>query len=67
MQRDHSWSSTHPRHRLLDALFGFQSYYERQQAELERFRGLYKHVSKKHKTVRNRTNFFLFFFGSIHS
>ncbi|KAJ4156115.1 hypothetical protein LMH87_001328 [Akanthomyces muscarius] len=51
MQRDHSWSSTHPRHRLLDALFGFQSYYERQQAELERFRGLYKHVSKKHKTL----------------
>ncbi|KAJ6785486.1 hypothetical protein PWT90_01196 [Aphanocladium album] len=51
LRRDHNWSSTHPRHRLLDALFGFQSYYERQQAELERFRGLYKHVSKKHKTL----------------
>ncbi|XWW96222.1 hypothetical protein V2A60_004195 [Cordyceps javanica] len=51
LQRDHTWSSSHPRHRLLDALFGFQNYYERQQVELERFRGLYKHLSKKHKTL----------------
>ncbi|KAM3446915.1 hypothetical protein MY3296_009221 [Beauveria thailandica] len=51
LRRDRNWSSTHPRHRLLDALFGFQSYYERQQVELERFRGLYKHLSKKHKTL----------------
>ncbi|OAA53374.1 N2227-like protein [Cordyceps fumosorosea ARSEF 2679] len=51
LQRDRNWSSAHPRHRLLDALYGFQSYYERQQVELERFRGLYKHLGRKHKTL----------------
>ncbi|ATY65354.1 methyltransferase [Cordyceps militaris] len=51
LRRDHTWSSTHPRHRLLDALVGYQNYYERQLVELERFRGLYKHVSRKHKTL----------------
>jgi hypothetical protein len=42
----------HPRHRLLDALHGFTKYQERQKAELDRLRGLYKHASKAQKSVR---------------
>lgn len=67
LKRDSNWSSTHPRHRLLDALFGFQSYYERQQTELERFRGLYKHVSRKHKTVKATHSPFNVFYRGNHS
>ncbi|KPM41387.1 hypothetical protein AK830_g5162 [Neonectria ditissima] len=41
--------TNHPRHRLLDALHGFTNYQERQKAELDRLKGLYKHVSKSQK------------------
>ncbi|OAL44678.1 N2227-domain-containing protein [Pyrenochaeta sp. DS3sAY3a] len=43
------WSSTHPRYRLLEALFGFTKYRERNMAELDRWRKLYKNVGKKQK------------------
>ncbi|KAK2605858.1 hypothetical protein QQS21_003698 [Conoideocrella luteorostrata] len=46
MSRNHgTWSSNHPRYRLLDALHGFAKYYERQREDTDRLRGLYKHVS----------------------
>lgn len=54
---DATLSSTHPRHRLLDAIYGYQRYHERQWAEMDRFRGLYKHVTKKQKTVRTKHPF----------
>lgn len=47
------WNSSHPRHRLLDALFGYVDYYERQAAEIERLRGLYKKVTQTQHEVRN--------------
>lgn len=53
MDRKHGkWGPTHPRYRLLEALFGFSKYRERNLAELNRWRSLYKNVSKKQKQVR---------------
>ncbi|KJK83992.1 hypothetical protein H634G_00355 [Metarhizium anisopliae BRIP 53293] len=50
MARDHgTWSPNHPRYRLLDALHGFSKYYERQRADVDRLRGLYKYASKSQK------------------
>ncbi|RGP81756.1 hypothetical protein FLONG3_141 [Fusarium longipes] len=46
-----NWSGHHPRHRLLDALYGYSRYYERQKSELNRLEGLYKHVSKAQKSL----------------
>lgn len=43
------WGSSHPRHRLLEALFGYTRYRERNMAELDRWRSLYKSVGKKQK------------------
>jgi hypothetical protein len=43
------WTSSHPRHRLLEALFGYTRYRERNMAELDRWRSLYKSVGKKQK------------------
>ncbi|KAL1874944.1 hypothetical protein VTK73DRAFT_10313 [Phialemonium thermophilum] len=45
----------HPRHRLLQALHGFRRYRETHMAEVQRLRGLYKHVSKKQKQVLEKT------------
>ncbi|TWU76117.1 hypothetical protein ED733_007857 [Metarhizium rileyi] len=47
-----TWSSNHPRHRLLDALHGFSKYYEQQRADIDRLRGLYKYASKFQKKAR---------------
>ncbi|KAG8676322.1 hypothetical protein FPOAC1_002325 [Fusarium poae] len=46
-----NWNAHHPRHRLLDALYGYNRYYERQKLELDRLKGLYKHVSKAQKSL----------------
>ncbi|KAH8667188.1 N2227-like protein-domain-containing protein [Ilyonectria robusta] len=46
-----SLPTNHPRHRLLDALHGFTRYQERQKTELDRLKGLYKHVSKAQKSL----------------
>ena len=45
------WNNHHPRHRLLDALHGFERYFERQNEELDRLKGLYKKASKPQKKV----------------
>jgi hypothetical protein len=45
------WGKIHPRYRLLEALWGYSRYRERNMAELERWRTLYKSVSKKQKKV----------------
>ena len=50
-----TWNEHHARHRLLEALRGFSAYAETQQAELNRLKGLYNHVSKKQKRVRSST------------
>lgn len=46
-----TWNKNHPRHRLLDALYGFSKYHERQKVELDRFEGFYKHVTKSQRAV----------------
>ncbi|KAH7397466.1 N2227-like protein-domain-containing protein [Pyrenochaeta sp. MPI-SDFR-AT-0127] len=43
------WSTVHPRYRLLEALYGFTKYRERNMAELDRWRNLYKNMGKKQK------------------
>lgn len=45
------WTTTHPRYRLLEALFAYSKYRERNMAELDRWRTLYQSVSKKQKKV----------------
>lgn len=45
------WNNHHPRHRLLDALHGFERYFERQNEELDRLKGLYKKATKPQKKV----------------
>ncbi|OHE93431.1 hypothetical protein CORC01_11296 [Colletotrichum orchidophilum] len=52
MSKSHGkWDITHPRHRLLNTLVGFERYKARQMAELNRWKGLYKHVSKTQRAV----------------
>lgn len=45
------WTSSHPRYRLLEALYGYSKYRDTNMAELNRIRGLYKNVSKSQKKV----------------
>ena len=45
------WGTSHPRYRLLEALWAYTRYRERHMAELDRWRSLYKSVSKKQKKV----------------
>ncbi|KAI8168850.1 Carnosine N-methyltransferase [Colletotrichum sp. SAR 10_65] len=49
------WDTNHPRHRLMEALFGFSRYKVRQMAELNRWKDLYTHVSKAQKKVLEQT------------
>ncbi|KAI8270398.1 Carnosine N-methyltransferase [Colletotrichum sp. SAR11_239] len=49
------WDTNHPRHRLMEALFGFSRYKVRQMAELNRWKDLYTHVSKAQKKVLEKT------------
>jgi hypothetical protein len=49
------WTSTHPRYRLLDALYSFSRYRERNLAELKRWRDMYSNVRSKQRQVSNRT------------
>ncbi|KAK1958603.1 N2227-domain-containing protein [Colletotrichum sublineola] len=56
MSKSHGkWDTNHPRHRLLEALFGFSRYKARHMAEIDRWKGLYKHVSKVQKAVLEKT------------
>jgi hypothetical protein len=45
------WGTSHPRYRLLEALWAYTSYRERHMAELDRWRSLYKSTGKKQKKV----------------
>jgi hypothetical protein len=56
MNRKHGkWGPTHPRYRLLEALFSYSKYRDSNMAELDRWRGLYKNVGKQQKKgSRNR-------------
>ena len=49
------WGTSHPRYRLLEALWAYTRYRERHMAELDRWRTLYKSVSKQQKKVRMTT------------
>jgi hypothetical protein len=52
MSRKHgTWNTVHPRYRLLEALYGFSKYRERNLAELNRWRSMYSNVSKAQKKV----------------
>jgi hypothetical protein len=54
MSRKHgTWNTVHPRYRLLEALYGFTKYRERNMAELNRWRSLYSNVGKAQKKVRS--------------
>jgi hypothetical protein len=48
------WGTSHPRYRLLEALWAYSKYRERHMAELDRWRSLYKSVNKKQKQVGRR-------------
>lgn len=47
------WTTNHPRYRLLEALWAYTRYRERHMAELDRWRTLYKSVSKKQMKARH--------------
>jgi hypothetical protein len=49
------WTSTHPRYRLLETLYSFSRYRERNLAELKRWRDMYSNVKSKQRQVSNRT------------
>ena len=52
MSRKHgTWNTMHPRYRLLEALYGFTKYRERNMAELSKWRSQYNNVSKAQKKV----------------
>ncbi|KAG7110689.1 hypothetical protein HYQ44_011079 [Verticillium longisporum] len=52
MSKSHGkWDTTHPRARLLDALHGYVRYRERQTAELDKWRRMYKNTSSSQKMV----------------
>jgi carnosine N-methyltransferase len=45
------WGTSHPRYRLLEALWAYTKYRESHKAELDRWRSLYKSVGKQQKKV----------------
>jgi carnosine N-methyltransferase len=50
-KKNGKWGTSHPRYRLLEALWAYTSYRERHMAELDRWRSLYKSTGKKQKKV----------------
>lgn len=46
------WDVSHPRHRLLTALYGFSRYNEGSQSDLNRWKDLYKKVPKRQRLVK---------------
>ncbi|KAF1850096.1 N2227-domain-containing protein [Cucurbitaria berberidis CBS 394.84] len=53
-RKNGKWGTSHPRYRLLEALFGFNNYTERNMVELGRWRSLYNNVGKKQKRILER-------------
>ncbi|KAK6343462.1 hypothetical protein TWF730_011051 [Orbilia blumenaviensis] len=55
LSRGHgSWGDQHPRKKLLDALYSYSRYSERNIPDVSRWRQLYGHVSSKHKRLLAR-------------
>ena len=50
------YGTNHPRYRLLEALYGFTKYRERNMAELNRWRTMYSNVGKQQKKVSSDNN-----------
>jgi hypothetical protein len=50
-RKNGKWNSSHPRYRLLEALFSYSKYRDTNIAELDRWKSLYKNVGKKQKKV----------------
>ncbi|KAL4947082.1 N2227-like protein-domain-containing protein [Aspergillus filifer] len=48
------WNASHPRHRLLMALYGFTRYKQLNLAEVKKWRDMYKHVPKTQKNIVER-------------
>jgi hypothetical protein len=48
-RKNGKWNSSHPRYRLLEALFSYSKYRDTNMAELDRWRSLYRNVGKKQK------------------
>lgn len=57
-RKSEKWGTSHPRYRLLESLFGFTKYRERNLAELDRWRGLYKNVGVGQMQVRCQQAFY---------
>ncbi|RVD86144.1 uncharacterized protein DFL_004434 [Arthrobotrys flagrans] len=56
LSRGHGkWGDQHPRKKLLDALFSYGRYFERNKPDVDRWSQLYNHVSSKHKRLLDRT------------
>lgn len=51
------WDRIHPRNRLLEALYGFTKYRERNMVELEKWRSMYRNVGKAQKKARFTVTF----------
>ena len=45
------WDSSHPRHRLLSALYGYSRYRERNTENVNRWRDFYKRIPRKQRSV----------------
>jgi hypothetical protein len=50
-RKNGKWNSSHPRYRLLEALYSYSKYRDGNIAELDRWRNLYKNVGKQQKKV----------------
>jgi hypothetical protein len=50
-RKNGKWNLSHPRYRLLEALFSYSKYRDSNIAELDRWRNLYKNVGKQQKNV----------------
>ena len=45
------WDSSHPRHRLLSALYGYSRYREKNLENVNRWRDFFKRIPKKQRSV----------------
>ncbi|KAL4890559.1 N2227-like protein-domain-containing protein [Aspergillus ambiguus] len=50
-----TWGSSHPRQRLLTALHGYQRYKEKNLAEVQRWRNLYRQIPKRQRSMVEST------------
>ena len=58
MVRKHGkWTPSHPRYRLLDALYGYSRYRDQSMVGLDRWRDLYKNIGKKQKKVSSQRRY----------